>query len=153
MLIVKSRSERLTFFKHYMTFNHEKGRGKKLIPRGQFSTPLKIAQALVKLASISMDFKDKIIFEPCVGTGNLLIPFIGKGAILIGSDIDQEALEICKQRVPEAILTNCNTLFCYFPHNKSLKYGRYCSEHIFSEPPETVERLERILQQRKENHE
>ncbi|CAG8437985.1 8416_t:CDS:2 [Ambispora leptoticha] len=106
------------------------GRGKKRIPPGQYSTPLKIAQCLAKLASPKMDFKDKIIFEPCVGTG--------KGAILIGSDIDQEALEICRERIPEAILTNCNTLFCYVPgHSKKLKYGRYCSEHIFSEPKET----------------
>jgi tRNA G10 N-methylase Trm11 len=98
-----------------MTFKHEKGRGKRRIPPGQISTPLKVAQALAKMTSSEMDVKDKIIFEPCVGTGNLLVPLIGKGAILIGSDIDQEALEICKERVREAILTNCNTLLCYVP--------------------------------------
>lgn len=133
-----------------MTFKHEIGRDKKWIPRGQCSTPLKVAQALAKMAFPEMDFKDKIIFDPCVGTGNLLVPLIGKDAVLIGSEIDQEALEICKQRVPEAILTNCNTLLCYVPSNKNLKYDRYCSEHIFSEPKETVERLERILQQKQE---
>lgn len=99
------------------------------------------------MAFAEMDVKDKIIFEPCVGTGNMLIPLIGKEAVLIGSDIDREALKICQAQVPEAILTNCNTLFCYIP-NKNLKYGLYCGEHIFSEPKESVSRLERVLWER-----
>jgi len=61
------------------------------------------------------DITDKIIGDPCVGTGNFFIPLIGRNAILIGNDIDKEALEICKQRVPEAILTNCNALTCFSP--------------------------------------
>jgi ubiquinone/menaquinone biosynthesis C-methylase UbiE len=102
--------------------------------------------------AIQTDLKNKIILEPCVGTGNLLVPLIGKGAVLIGVDIDEEALKVCKERIPEAILTNCNTLLCYVPsNNQNLKYGRYCSQHIFNEPQETISRLERILQQRKES--
>ena len=79
-----------------MTFKHETKRYKKWSRSDQSSTPLKVAKNLARLIETEMDLQDKIVFEPCVGTGNLLVPLLGKGAILIGSDIDAEALSIHK---------------------------------------------------------
>jgi site-specific DNA-adenine methylase len=61
------------------------------------------------------DLKDQIIYEPFVGAGAMFLPLRNKGAVLIGSDIDIEALEICKQLVPEAILIYHDTLGCQNP--------------------------------------
>src|SRR5687767_14898184 len=62
-----------------------------------------------------LDLKDQIIYEPFVGAGAMFLPLRNKGAVLIGSDIDLEALSICKQLVPEAILIHHDTLGCLEP--------------------------------------
>lgn len=105
---------------------------RKAMEKGQFPTPLHIAE-LMALLPIQMEkgviwnekneiqesswewYKDKLVHDPCVGTGNLFWPLKDKGAILIGNDIDLPSLETCKQRIPEAILTNCDVFRCVNP--------------------------------------
>jgi len=84
--------------------------------KGQFPTPLHIAELMAELVIPKGEsLEGKLVYEPCVGTGNLFWPMRDKGAILIGNDIDLPSLETCKQRIPEAILTNCDIWKCCNP--------------------------------------
>jgi predicted RNA methylase len=120
-----------------MTFQAELDKINKTRKRdklGQISTPPHVATFMAEIVSgKDEDLTDKTVLDPCVGTGNLLIPMRNRGAILIGIDIDREALEMCKERIPEAILTNCNSLLCFNPA-KTLRMGK-----------ETIEELEKEL--------
>lgn len=83
----------------------------------QYSTPSHIAEFCSRLLTDcgELDLKDQIVYEPFVGAGAMFLPLRNKGAVLIGSDIDLEALEICKKLVPEAILIHHNSLSCLKP--------------------------------------
>ncbi|CAI2172204.1 8023_t:CDS:1 [Funneliformis geosporum] len=102
-----------------MTFQAELDRINKTGKKdrlGQISTPSHIATFMAELiVGKDTDLTDKTVLDPCVGTGNLLISLRGRGTILVGNDVDKEALETCKQRIPEAILTNCNIFLCVNP--------------------------------------
>ena len=72
------------------------------------------------------------------GAGSLLIPWKDSGALLVGADIDEEALELCKENLPNAILFKHNSLECDTP----------CHEisHIFSVGNISLERMWEILE-------
>jgi tRNA G10 N-methylase Trm11 len=90
----------------------------------QYSTPPHIAEFMSKLLTDcgKLDLKDEIIYEPFVGAGAIFLPLRNKGAVLIGSDIDLEALNICKQLVPEAILIHHNSVGCLEPKENIRNY-------------------------------
>jgi site-specific DNA-adenine methylase len=106
-----------------------------------------------------LDLKDKIIYEPFVGAGAMFLPLKNKGAILIGSDVDLEALSICKQLVPEAILIHHDTLGCLEP-NRNIKYFQKKIKAIqeksqktkkqFAKNTEEIERLEKLIEKEKQ---
>ncbi|CAI2161368.1 10311_t:CDS:10 [Funneliformis geosporum] len=156
-----------------MTFQAELDKINKTRKRdrlGQISTPPHIATFMSELiVGKDKDLTDKTVLDPCVGTGNLLIPLRGRGAILVGNDVDKEALEMCKERVPEAILTNCNALMCYNPRQaiktfqeKIVGLEKRKSElsslekldkgeskelrDVPNQPPETIKQLERVIE-------
>src|SRR5688572_25147413 len=89
----------------------------------QYSTPPHIAEFCSKLLTDcgEFDLKDQIIYEPFCGAGAVFLPLRNKGAVLVGSDIDEEALSICKQLVPEAILVHHDSIGCLEPQ-KNIKH-------------------------------
>ncbi|CAI2188039.1 18131_t:CDS:2, partial [Funneliformis geosporum] len=101
-----------------------------------------------------LDLKDKIIYEPFIGVGAMFLPLRNKGAVLIGSDIELEALEICKQLVPEAILIHHDSLGCLEP-NQNIKHFQGKIEELRNKPKLTaqdiaeIERLEKKIEQEK----
>jgi hypothetical protein len=107
------------------------------------------------LLTNNFDVKDQIIYEPFCGAGAMFLPLRNKGAVLIGSDVDLEALEICKQLVPEAILIHHDTLGCLEP-NKSIQHFQKKITEIREKPKQKpsdndeIARLERNIEKQKQ---
>ncbi|CAI2194920.1 13951_t:CDS:2 [Funneliformis geosporum] len=141
-------------------FTHELPNSSQREKFAQYSTPPHIAEFMVKLANNCQegDFKDQIIYEPFVGAGAMFLPLRNKGAVLIGSDIDLEALEICKQLVPEAILIHHDTVGCLEPQS-NIRHFQKKIEEIKAQPKKTkpqiakdtaeIARLEKKIEQEK----
>ena len=97
-------------------FKHErKGTSKKEI-LDQISTPAHISEFMRDLVqSGKKDHSGDIVIDISCGAGSLLIPWKDTNALLIGADIDSEALELCQQNLPQAILYKHNSLECATP--------------------------------------
>jgi site-specific DNA-adenine methylase len=123
----------------------------------QYSTPSHIAEHCAKLLTNcgQIDLKDQIVYEPFVGAGAMLLPLKNKGTVLIGSDIDLEALEICKKLVPEAILIHHDSLGCLEPQGNIRNYQEKIKEirerkRPITKDKEEIERLERLIEKQRQ---
>ena len=104
-------------------FKHERKGGNKRDTLDQISTPAHISDFMKELVfkdrveeTKTQDRKLDVIIDIAVGAGSLLIPWKETGALLIGSDIDEEALNICKENIPNnLILFKHDALICDTP--------------------------------------
>jgi len=111
-------------------FNHEIPNQNQREKFAQYSTPPHITKFMHGLLNDfgKSEVKDQIIYEPFVGAGAMFLPLRNKGAVLVGSDIDLDALEICKQLVPEAILIHHNSIGCLEPKQNIQYYQNKIKE-------------------------
>lgn len=107
-------------------FKHERKGGSKKKTLDQISTPAHISEFMRDLVQENKkDYSQSIIIDISCGAGSLLIPWKDTNALLIGADLDEEALILCKQNLPSSILFKHNSLECNTPcENK---------EHLFYE--------------------
>ena len=95
-------------------FKHERKGGSKKQTLDQISTPAHISEFMEALANANPT-KEKIIIDISCGVGSLLIPWKETNSLLIGADVDEEALELAKQNLPQSILFKHNSLECDTP--------------------------------------
>jgi type I restriction enzyme M protein len=103
-------------------FKHERKGGSKKETLDQISTPAHISEFMKDLVSKG---ENNVVIDISCGAGSLLIPWKDTNALLIGADLDEEALEICKSNLPQSILFKHNSLECDTPCE--------IKEHIFYE--------------------
>jgi predicted RNA methylase len=106
-------------------FKHERKGGSKKKTLDQISTPAHISGFMRDLVQSQKDSSQKIIIDISCGVGFLLIPWKETDTLLIGADVDEEALELCKINLPNSILFKHNSLECDTPCQ--------IKEHIFHE--------------------
>ena len=112
-------------------FKHERKETSKKETLDQISTPAHLSEFMKDLL-IKDSEERKMIIDISCGTGSLLIPWKDTNALLIGADIDEEALELCKLNLPDSILFKHNSLECETPCEikKHLYYQRTNYEKI-----------------------
>jgi predicted RNA methylase len=108
-------------------FKHERKGTSKKETLDQISTPAHISQFMKELVSQdgTENLGPEMVIDISCGAGSLLLPWKNTSALLIGADLDQEALELCQQNLPQALLFQHDSLACPTP----------CAirEHIFYE--------------------
>jgi predicted RNA methylase len=110
-------------------FKHERKGGSKKKTLDQISTPAHISEFMRDLVSEDLKKEQKhqqnIVIDISCGAGSLLIPWKDTNALIIGADVDEEALELCKINLPNSILFKHNSLECDTPCE--------VKEHLFYE--------------------
>ena len=97
-------------------FKHERKGGSKKKTLDQISTPAHISEFMRDLVQKDQkDHSESMVIDISCGAGSLLIPWKNANALLIGADVDEEALELCKINLPHAILFKHNSLECNTP--------------------------------------
>ncbi|CAI2189720.1 756_t:CDS:2, partial [Funneliformis geosporum] len=97
-------------------FKHERKGGSKKKTLDQISTPAHISEFMRDLVqSEKKDQVAEIVIDIACG--------VDTNALMIGADLDEEALELCKINLPSAILFKHNSLECDTPCE--------IKEHIF----------------------
>lgn len=95
-------------------FKHERQGNNKKQTLDQISTPAHLSEFMKDLLSKDNE-ENKIIIDIACGAGSLLIPWKDTNALLVGADLDEEALELCKTNLPHTILFKHNSLECPTP--------------------------------------
>ena len=106
-------------------FKHERKGGTKKKTLDQISTPVHISGFMRNLANEDKKEQASMVIDISCGAGSLLIPWKNTGILLIGADLDEEALELAKQNLPNSILFKHNSLECDTPCE--------IKEHVFHE--------------------
>jgi predicted RNA methylase len=96
-------------------FRHEREGGTKKKTLDQISTPAHISEFMRDLVQQGKKEEISMVIDISCGAGSLLIPWKKTGVLLIGADLDKEALELCKQNLPQSILFKHNSLECPTP--------------------------------------
>jgi len=96
-------------------FKHErKGTSKKEL-LNQISTPAHISEFMKDVLDEKKAGVGNIVTDISCGAGSLLIPWKDSGALLIGADIDEEALNTCRENLPNSLLFKHDSLECNTP--------------------------------------
>ena len=107
-------------------FKHERKGSSKKKTLDQISTPAHISEFMRdSVQGNKKDYSQNLVIDISCGAGSLLIPWKESGALIVGADIDEEALELCKINLPNSLLFKHNSLECNTPCE--------IKEHIFHE--------------------